>query len=218
MIKIPELVEGLIKEQPFLEKMLEEGLVNITALARSFQPAISKQLGRPVQLGSIVMAIKRLPLQPQFTPSHQERLSENLGELILRSNLADYTFANSPGLMGLQNKLAKRVEQNEQFFYTFSRGVFESTLVLSQILAGEVEKIFANEKLICKSFHLSAITLKLKQGNTHMPGLYYHVLKSLAWQDINIVEVISTSNEFTLILEEPFVDKAFSALKNMRSQ
>jgi hypothetical protein len=218
MIKIPDLVEQLIKERPFLEKMLEEGLINSTALARTFQPEISKRLGRPVQSGAIVMAIKRLALQPQLSPSHQQRLADNLGDLILRSNLADYTFANSSQLMTLQNQLARKIEQNEQWFYTFSRGVFESTLVLSQALIPKVEMIFASEKLIWKSFDLSAITLKLKQGNTHTPGLYYHVLKTLAWQNINIVEVISTSNEFTLILEEPFVDKAFSALKKLNKQ
>lgn len=216
MIKIPQLVEQLIKEQPFLEKLLDEELINIAALARKFQSEISNRLGHPVQTGAIVMAIKRMPVYPQLHKNHKKRLSENLGDIIVRSNLADFTFANSPELMSAQSKMATHVQRNEQWFYTFSRGVFESTLILSQELVPEVERIFLTEKRIWQSFDLSAITLKLKEDNTYIPGLYYQVLKSLAWENINITEVISTTNEFTLVLNEKYIEQAFGVLKRMR--
>ena len=56
--------------------------------------------------------------------------------------------------------------------------------------------------------------MKLPRDNVKMTVLYYHILKKIAWNKINIIEVISTTNEFTLIVEEQDVGNAFNVLKN----
>lgn len=40
------------------------------------------------------------------------------------------------------------------------------------------------------------------------------LLKTLAWHGINIIEIVSSFNEITIILEDSFVNQAFSVLKN----
>ena len=51
----------------------------------------------------------------------------------------------------------------------------------------------------------------------HHPGVHYTILKQLAWNDINLVEAVSTYSEFTIILERDVVDRAFSVLMNYLS-
>ena len=97
--------------------------------------------------------------------------------------------------------------------FSFSKGVNETTVIISSKMDGVVEEVFVKEKLISKQTNLSTITLKLHMQNTRVIGLYYHIFKQLAWEGINIVEVISTTNEFTIVVAEAFIDKAFSILK-----
>lgn len=218
MIKIPEIVEELIRERPFLEKSLADDIINLTSLARLLQPEIEKRLKKPVQTGAIVMAIKRLPIHPSINlRNNLSKISDNIGDLIVRSNLSDYTYSNSPSLVESQKKLLKKISEHIDIFYTFSRGVFESTLVVSSSISEDVKEIFKNEKLVWHSDDLSSITVKLNYENTKIPGFYYHILKSLAWHNINIIEVISTTNEFTIIVKDEYVDKSFSALKKLKS-
>ena len=50
-----------------------------------------------------------------------------------------------------------------------------------------------------------------------MPGIYYYVFQKLSWEGININQVISTSNEFTILVSESEVDKAFSVINKLKS-
>jgi hypothetical protein len=38
----------------------------------------------------------------------------------------------------------------------------------------------------------------------------------LAWDNITLYEIISTTNEFTILVEEHLVDKAFSIIKGLK--
>ena len=49
------------------------------------------------------------------------------------------------------------------------------------------------------------------------PGIYYYVFQKLSWEGININQVISTSNEFTILVSESEVDKAFSVINKLKS-
>jgi len=39
----------------------------------------------------------------------------------------------------------------------------------------------------------------------------------LSWEGVNITEVISTSNEFTILMDEDQVDIAFKVIKNLKA-
>lgn len=213
MIKISDVVEEIIRNRPFLEQTIFDGLVNTTALARLIKPEIEHRLGKSVQMGAVVMAIKRLPMHPVI---HSKRnlhlLSDNMRDLTVRSRLVVFNYVNSANLTELQSRLLGNMGTSDDYFYTFSRGIHESTLVVSSELADTVADIFAGEQLKYRSEQMSAITIKLKHGNIQTPGLYYHILKQIAWQNINLSEVISTTNEFTLIMQHAYVNKALEAL------
>ena len=103
-------------------------------------------------------------------------------------------------------------------FCTFSQGITETTLVLTESVSELVEEVFADEQLVSKNSHLSLITVKLPSDNTLYPGVYYFLFKELAWDNINIVEVISTTNEFTIVLNDNDIQRAFAILMNAKQK
>ena len=46
----------------------------------------------------------------------------------------------------------------------------------------KIQEIFHDEKLINETGNLSCITIKLPKENTEISGLYYYVLKQIAWE------------------------------------
>ena len=102
-------------------------------------------------------------------------------------------------------------------FYTSSRGIDECNIVVSKNLCELVEKELVNEICINKTEKLSAISFKLPEENVSVPGIYYYVFQKLSWEGININQVISTSNEFTILVSENEVDKAFSIINRLKS-
>ena len=219
MITIPQAVESVIKVQPFISEALAEGLINISSLARKIKPDIDSILKKDAKHGAIVMALNRLTPQIDFNLNRGiDKLISMMSDIIVRSDLTDYSYKNSDTLVKCHTKVFESLSHYQNTFYTLVRGVHESNLVISSLHSNLVEEHFKDEELHLKKEDLSAITLKLHESNTQVPGFYYYILKAIAWEGINITEVISTSNEFTVLVNEEDVDRAFSSLKRLRKK
>ena len=217
-MNIAQAVDELISASPFLEEALSEELINVSSLARKLQPDIEKRLHKKVQPGAIVMAINRRPSGLSFRISKEIReFMRKLGDVIVRSDLRDYTFENSAGLIACNRQLMDEIAGEKEIFCTISQGVFETTLVVSNLLESRIREIYRKEKLIAQKTRLSSITIRLPESNTEVSGIYYFLLKNLAWSGINVCEVISTSNEVTFVVEEKDVHRAFSRLMDMKN-
>ena len=81
-----------------------------------------------------------------------------------------------------------------------------------------ISSIFKDEKLLARKTGLGSITIRLPERNTEVSGIYYFLLKKLAWAGINVCEVISTSNEITLVVSEHEMHLAFQIMLNLKSR
>jgi len=216
MKTVAQSVEEIIKKKPFLESALAQGLINMTSLAKDILPTVQEDLRKDVNQGAIVMAIKRLAPTLEFQINHKVKgVLNNLGDITVRSKLADYTFSVSDSLIKSQLTFLEMVGSHPDLYYAVSRGVYETTIVISDRFQPDVERIFKDEVVISKKLGLSSLTIKLPEENTKVAGIYYYIFRDLAWDGINIQEVISTTNEFTIIVDDDQVEKAFKLLKNL---
>lgn len=219
MIKISTVVEQIVNRSPFLSEALNEGMINVSALARKLQPEINRRMGREVKTGAIVMAIKRMPLggliQAEKSLQHFFR---KLNDISVRSNLIAYNFQNSPDLMEKQARLLDHIRQFPKGFCTFSQGVSETTIIIGEQFETITENLFELEQLLDKRNKLSAITLLLPAENRSLYGIYYYILKELAYYGINLIELISTSNEFTIIVTQNDLNPSFKILNDLRDR
>ena len=216
---IAKAVEEIIGRSPFLEEALNDELINVSALARKIRPEVESMTRKEVRESAIIMAINRRPAERRFRISKSFRIFlKALGDIIVRSGLSDHTYENSPGLVKCQRKLIEGLSQESELFYTFSKGVYETTLVASSSLDERIKEVFEGEKLISYKSDLSSVTLRLPKDNTEISGIYYYFLKQLAWAGINVCEVISTSNEISLVVSEKDVNQAFPLLMKLKQQ
>ena len=148
------------------------------------------------------MALKRLSSELEFRTTYKiVKVIREIGDITVRSSLVDYNFKVSETLLSNQAKFLSKLD-NRDDFYSSSRGVNECNIVVSGNLSQTLENIFTNEHIISKQEQLSSISIKLPVENVSIPGVYYFVFQRLSWEGININQVISTSNEFTILVNE----------------
>lgn len=218
MKTIASCVEDILITQPFLEEALSRNIINYSALAEELNSPISNMLRKPVKSGAIMMALRRYNTPNNLKHSLKlKNTLQKLGDITVRSNLSDYTFQNSDTLIQSHTKVLDKVEEDKDIFYAFTRGIFESNIIISSSEKNQVLKSFISEKQIASQEGLSAISVRLPKDNSKISGLYYQIFKRLAWENIPIYEVVSTTNEFTVLIEEHVVDKAFSVIKNLKN-
>ncbi|GAB5551516.1 MAG: hypothetical protein Sapg2KO_11070 [Saprospiraceae bacterium] len=218
MIKISTVVQDLVETSPFLTEALQDGLINVSSLARRLQPEVAKRLGKDVRESAIVMAINRLQFgELVYVDRGLKQFFSQLSDIGVRSNLVDFTFRNSATLyQGIGRLLQVIHNRYANSFYSFSQGVSETTIIVTDAVQEEVHQLFARETLQSKRENLSAITLMLPKENRQLYGVYYYILKELAWKGINLVELISTSNEFTVLVSNEDLNQTFTVLSDLR--
>jgi len=218
MKTISSVVEQYIKKKPFLQSALAQGIINLTSLSRIVKPEIQEELGKEIRNGAIVMALKRLSDDLEFRATHKIiKVLKNIGEITVRSSLTDYTFLASDTILVQQAKLLEAINENQDVFYTSSRGVNEINIVISNMMDATVESLFKAERCTQKAEELSSITVKLPAENVSVPGIYYFIFQRLAWEGIVLYEVISTTNEFTILVNDDQVDIAFKTIKDLKT-
>ncbi len=217
MSSISRVTEDIINRSPFLREAMTENLINISALARKIKPEIEKVTGKEIKEGAIVMAIKRM------TPGVYHKLDirinnviGGIGDFLVRSDLVDFTFENSDSLREAQSDLIQTIRQDKDSFFTVCRGITETTYILNSKFTEETKQIFRNERIKAHTTDLSSITVKLPETNTETYGVYYYIMKHLAWEGINIEQVVSTANEFTAIVASQDIDEAFKILMQLK--
>lgn len=214
MITVPQMVEKIIKNSPILSELVEEGLVNYSSLARKIQPEIEGNLYKPVTIGSIIMALKRLRIETSNTKALRAALAK-ITDLSMRSNLVSLTFSNSPTLFQNQSKLLAFASKTSNSFLTISTGIYETSIFISKNLVAEADKIFKDEVKKLKVEGLSSITLMLPKDAIDTPGIHYSVFKKLYSQGVNVFETASSYTELTIFLYSKDTEKAFAALKKL---
>ena len=84
---------------------------------------------------------------------------------ILYDSIRDMTFQNSMQTVKCEFKFLQLIEEMPSGFYSFSRGVDETTIIVSSHYEKALAEAFVEEKMITHLQNLSSITLKMPSSN-----------------------------------------------------
>lgn len=213
MKTITTVVHDIIRHQPFLDDAIARDIINFSGLAADIQPEVEKEMRKPVKQGSIIMALRRYA--PKRTKINMKDLRE-LGDIVVRSGITEYTYLNSNTILANQEKLLEAVKDQPGVYLNYSSNYQESNILVSSTLTDLVEKCFRSEIRVSVKDELSSITIALPKNSSQTVGLYFYIFKLLAYEGIPIFEMISTSNYFALFLEKEYVNKAFLLMNEIK--
>ncbi len=213
MKTITTCVHDIIRHQPFLDDAIARDIVNFSGLAADIQPQVEEEMRKPVKQGSIIMALRRYA--PRRTKINMKNLRE-LGDIVVRSGITEYTFLNSKNIIANKAKLLEAVKDQTGVYLNYSSNYQESNILVSSMLTDLVEKCFRNEVRVSVKEELSSITIALPKNSSQTVGLYFYIFKLLAYEGIPVFEMISTSNYFALFLEKEYVNKAFLLMNEIK--
>ena len=213
MLTITSVVHNILRHQPFLDDALAKDLINFSALAAHLQPEVEKELRKPVQQGSIIMALRRYAPKRHLVKNINFR---QMGDIVVRSGITEYTYLNSKSIISSQAALMNIVKDEVGVYLNYSSNYQESNILVSSDLKETVSKCFKDEILVSVKSDLSSITIALPKNSSQSVGLYFYIFKLLAYEGIPVFEMISTSNYFALFLEKEFVNQAFILMNEIK--
>ncbi len=211
MITVPEATKKIVERSRYLSEAISKGLINYSSLARYIKPELEQMLIKKISVASIVMALNRL--ESEFKPKYQQQsVFKSAPEIAVRSNLIFFVLPNNE-TAGLSVLLSR--DSTSRSLYLKNQGIHETSFILSQDLFDQEKATIESKNPQINLKNISTLTVYLPGEALNNSGIYYFFLKSLAWEGVNILEVVSTLHELTLILEDREVERAFAIIKSL---
>ena len=214
MVTVSHLVEKVIEQKPFIQEALSNGIINNAALADQMLPEIEKELKKKVKFSAVNMAIRRLSEKLEQSFISKAKFDKN-SDITLKSNLIEITVYKMEDSQEYIGKLYSLVDLKGGDFLTITQGLHELMIITNEKYEKKILEMFPN-KLIKKSIkNLSSITINIPEESIENIGLFYIVTRALNWENINIVDIVSTFTEMTFIIKEEDTARSFNVLKEL---
>ena len=214
MVTVSHLVEKVIEQKPFIQEALSNGIINNAALADQMLPEIEKELKKKVKFSAVNMAIRRLSEKLEQSFISKAKFDKN-SDITLKSNLIEITVYKMEDSQEYIKELYSLVDIKGGDFLTITQGLHELMIITNEKYEKKILGMFPN-KLIKKSIkNLSSITINIPEESIETIGLFYIVTRALNWENINIVDIVSTFTEMTFIINEEDTARSFNVLKDL---
>lgn len=214
MATVTYWVEQIIKQKPFLQEALARGLINNAALAESMIPEIEKKLKKKIKFSSVNMAIRRLSetLEKRF----ENKLKfDKHSDISIQSNLVMFMIKRTWEAQRTVKEIYTIFDNKPGIFINITQGQHEIVILTSNLYEKEIDELFSEKLKIKKFENLSGITIKIPENFCETPGFLYIISRALALENINIIDVISTYTELTIIIDEEDTAHSFEVLREL---
>jgi aspartokinase len=174
---------------------------------------VKKELGKEVNDAAVIVAIRRLQEKAQKAYEKPNKFSAN--SIKTHSHLMEIAVVNSSRIPGKIKEMYSLPEVEEGELINATEGKNQATFVFSQKMEKRMKEVLSGEKVLLEMKGLSQISISFGKEMFETPGFIVYVLKELSWNGINVVEVISTYTELSVVVESKELTKAYGILEKL---
>ena len=218
MVTASHIVKKIVSGQPFVEEGLASRIISIASLAEQLLPKIEQELGKKIKHAAVVMALRRYADE---ISGHRKKTAEfdYTGEILMKTNICDFTVVKTTTLLAKLKTIHRLVNFERGDTLNVIVGNNEVSVIINEKHMEKLLKFMAGEKVLNKEEGLVALTIVFTSDDfTHTPGIIFNAVRKLAWENINIYEIVSTMTELTFILGKKDSMKAYNVLSEMMSK
>jgi len=195
MITIQHIINQLVSREPEEEKLLREGMLNMSAYAKKIKPVVDEYALRDVKINSIVAALRRLSLPTKtetrvFDTNSYMRIYTHIFILTIMKSFKNFTLLNPYPAQAFHDKE----------YFNYVTGADNITIVSSKKYHEELNNLFP-EKLRELS-NAGVIVLKITDYADTTPSLVYHLVRELHARSINILDMVTGATQIDFYLAE----------------
>ncbi|NDF27483.1 MAG: ACT domain-containing protein [Nitrosopumilaceae archaeon] len=211
-ISVPEAVREIITRNRSIYDCMKMDVINYTALAVKIQPEVERQMGNPVNLNTIVVAIKR------YADSFEEKediKSESVlknARLSLTDGILDIKFSTNDMNKKEAALLLDKFEQYDSD-YDFFRMADSTFRILTEDLV-DIRRMFDSFPSAKNFFNtgLAKIKIRIPQEQNRSDVVSY-VAEILHNNGIEMQNAFFSQDDIILVLREEDASKAYEILR-----
>ena len=209
MVTISSIVKKTLKRQVLIQESVNQGIVSYNKLAKNLKPQIEEELGKPVRTSAIVMALRRHAGKIKKsidTPSFSYSIET------IKTDITYMVFEESPTLLSNLEKLYKIIDFKKGGILNIIQGNYEVSIITNSRHKENVLDLLYEEKVLETVEDLVSVSLTYSKNFLFQPGILYDISRFLTWENINIIDIILTKTELSLIIDKKDLMKCYQSL------
>ena len=212
MVTASHLVKKIVGENSFLMEAMGRELISYGNLAEQLKPEIEKELGRKIKEPAVIMALRRYAEELQGFDKKVTKFKFE-GEILMRTNIIDFNVVKSNNMLAKIKNLYSLIDFEKGEILNIILGNNEVSIITNEKCEKKLLNFLSGEKILNKEFDLVSLTVSFYSKDfIQTPGVIFTAIRKLAWNNINIFEIVSTMTELTFILKKKDSIKAYNSL------
>ena len=214
MVTISHIVNKLVNERIYLHEAMSKKIASYGSVAKQLKPEIEKEIGKPAEHTAIVTALRRYGEKIQ-TRANGISFSTEYSEVNLKTNIMDINVLKTPELFDKLKRFYDIINFERGDILHVIYGRTHVAIVTNERYKEKMLNLLQNQKVKKLEEDLVALTFIVGKKRIDKPGVLFKMTRSLAWENINIIEIISVDMEVTFIVEKKDAVKAYNSLERL---
>jgi len=214
VVTISHVVNKIINDNIYLQEAIGKGIASYGSVAKQLKPDIEFELRKEVAHYAIVAAIRRYSekLSVRFK---EIKFRSNTSEVNLKTNVIDLSVLRTPSIFDKLKRIYDLIKFEKGDILHIIYGRNSVSIVTNERYKDQINQYLQNEKILNFKENLVCLSFSIGKDLVDTPGVLFTIVRNFAWENINIIEVISIDMEITFIVKEEDAVRGYKALERL---
>jgi len=214
MVTISHIVTKLINDNIYLQEAIGKGIASYGSVAKKLKPEIEGELNKEVAHYAIVAAIRRYSEKMNYR-FHDIKFDANTSEVNLKTNIMDINVIRNQSLFDKLKKVYDIIQFEKGDILHIIYGKNSVNIVTNERYKENICQILREEQIKNTKENLVSLSFTIDRSLIDRAGVLFQIVRNFAWENINIIEVISIDMEITFIVDVKDAVRGYKALQRL---
>jgi aspartokinase len=217
MVTISHIVNKCVDERIYLHEAISKGIASYGSVAKHLKPEIEKELGKDIDHFAIVTALRRYA-EKITTRFNELKFNSKSSEVNLKTHIIDINVLKTQELFDKLKRFYDLINFEKGDILHVIYGRTHVAIITNERYKNQILKLLQNHKIKRSEENLVALSFTVGKERIEEPGVLFKLTRSLAWEDINVIEIISVDNDITFIIKRNDANKGYNVLERLINQ
>ena len=209
MVTISHVIQDVLKRHVLMQEAVNQGIVSFNKLATILKPEIEEELGRKVKLSAVIMALRRSAENLKKTAS-RPKFSYSIETI--KTDISYLILEESSTLLSKIGNVYSVIDFKKGGILNIIQGNYEVGIIINSKYKEKLLDTLYEEKVLATVDNLVSISLTYSKDFLFVPGIIYDVSRFLAWENINVIDMILTKTEINIIIDKQDLMRCYKTL------
>jgi aspartokinase len=214
MVTISHVVTKLINDNIYLQEAIGKGIASYGSVAKKLKPDIEEELKKEVAHYAIVAAIRRYSEKMNYK-FQDIKFDANTSEVNLKTNVIDINVLRSNSLFDKLKRIYDIIQFKKGDILHIIYGKNSLSIVTNERYKENICQFLREETITNIEENLVSLSFTIDKCLVDRAGVLFQIVRNFAWENINIIEVISIDLEITFIVDVRDAVRGYKALQRL---